>query len=687
MSAKKKKNIQNNQIKKVDTNKSIQNSKKQVNNANKNSEKQVNNANKNSEKQVNNVNKNNNKNESKEEEIVFANSKKVNKVNKSKVQQISNSSKVSESFNMIENAKLTQNKKSSKKQEEKSDNKIEHKAEHKVVNNINTEDFFENKKDKKRKVLFILIAILIVIGMILCFSTIFAFLGSFKTTIARGVSINGIDLSNLTYNEAKAKMLEAIDVELTPDIELTYKDQYEYTIKLSDINYKYDLTQALEQACHIGKTGNIFENNFSLIKTAILGEDIIMKSTYDTESLDAIIDIIDTNIPGRVKQYSYYIEDTNLIISPGTDGIHIKNDELKNQIITSIENRDYELILDNYEDVKIKIPYENVKADKIDAVKISQEVYTEPQNAYYVEETETTDFEIYPAKDGIALAISAEEAQNMIDSEEKTEYIIPLNITKAEIQLNDIGVEAFPYEIETFSTRYDASNYSRSKNLQIAASKINGTVLMPGEIFSFNNVVGERTVSEGYENAAIYSNGQVVNGLAGGICQISSTLYNVVLLSNLEIVERYNHSFTTSYVAAGRDATVVYGIKDFKFKNTRNYPIKIEASVSSGVATFSIYGIKEDEEYSIKIIPKTTQTMPYTTQTIVDSSLAPGATRVTQNGASGCKVTTYKEKYLNGTLISSEVISNDVYQVMTRIVRVGPTIELTPTPETDNIVQ
>ena len=626
------------------------------NNLNNSSKKNVNSE----KKQVNNNIDKKNKEKSKEEELVF---KDVKKTSKSKV----NTKDIK--FDSQEN-------KSNNKKENATDNKNDKKEKNKVVNNINTEEFFEKKKNKKRKALFIIFVIFIILTLAMCFSTIYAILGNFKSTIARGVKINGVDVSNLTYDEAKQKITEVIDVQLTPDIELVHND-YKYTIKMSDIGYEYNLINALEKAYNVGRTGNIAENNYSLIKTAILGEDIYMETTYDMEAIDAIIDIIDTNIPGRVKQYSYYIEGANLIITPGTDGVTVKTDELKEQILSSIKNRDYNTILDNYGDIKIEIPYENVKADKIDATKISGEITTEPQNAYYVEATETTDFAIYPAKDGISFAISIEEAQDLVDSEQKTEYIIPLNITKAEVQLNDIGVEAFPYEIQKFSTRYDASNYSRSKNLEIAASKINGTVLMPGEIFSFNNVVGERTVAEGYKNAKIYSNGQVVDGLAGGICQISSTLYNAVLLSNLEIVERYNHSFTTSYVAAGRDATVVYGIKDFKFKNNRNYPIKIEASVANGIATFSIHGIKEDEEYTVKIIPKTTQTIPYTTQTIVDTTLEAGTMKVTQAGASGCKVTTYKELYLNGTLISSEIISNDVYQVMTRIVRANPTVEET----------
>ena len=194
---------------------------------------------------------------------------------------------------------------------------------------------------------------------------------------------------------------------------------------------------------------------------------------------------------------------------------------------------------------------------------------------------------------------------------------------------------------------------------------------MPGEEFSFNEVVGKRTIQEGYRNAKIYENGQVVDGLAGGICQISSTLYNAVLLANLEITERRNHSFTSTYVPAGRDATVVYGTQDFKFKNSRNYPIKIEANVANGIAEFKIHGIKEEVEYDIKIIPVTTQTIPYQTEYVPDATLQPGQQKLTQAGHSGCKVTTYIEKRLGGAVISKKVLSNDTYNAMKAIINVG----------------
>ena len=124
---------------------------------------------------------------------------------------------------------------------------------------------------------------------------------------------------------------------------------------------------------------------------------------------------------------------------------------------------------------------------------------------------------------------------------------------------------------------------------------------MPGETFSYNKVVGARTIAAGYKEAPIYVQGQVVDGLGGGICQITSTLYNAVVYANLEVTQRTNHQFVPSYVTASRDATVVYGAIDFQFKNNRDYPIKLVCSVSGGVANFKIFGMKQENDCEVQI--------------------------------------------------------------------------------------
>ena len=566
-----------------------------------------------------------------------------------------------------ENEKNEKNEKEPSKKSKEEYNKKQNNQSKPLDENEKPDYVKEMLKNKKKRMI-IIISIVALILIILAFSTFFALFNMNNKTILKGVKIRNIEVSGLTIDETKQRLNEVINLELLPEIELTYGENYKITLLPEQIQYKYNIDEAVSNAYEVGRDGMIFENNYSLLFTAFFGKNLSVESEYNEELLNNFIEDVSSKIPGLVVEPSYYIEEESLVISKGKDGIQVKKDELKNKILEAIKNRNFEDISKENYNQTINIPVENVKASSIDIDKIYSEVHREPKDAYF----ETDPYKIYADVDGIDFNISIDEAKNIISLEDKEEYEIPLKISKAQKTINDIGTEAFPYLISKFSTKYDASNTNRSTNLLIAANKINGTVLMPGEVFSFNKVVGKRTVEEGYRDAKIYADGGVVDGLAGGICQISSTLYNVVLLANLEIVERRNHSFPTSYLEVGKDATVVYGAIDFQFKNSRNYPIKIEASVKNGIAEFKIFGMQEENEYEIRILTVTTQSIPYGTSYIDDPTLAPGRQVVVQAGHAGYKVTTSIEKRLNGTVVSKEVISNDTYNPMKTIIRRGP---------------
>lgn len=529
-------------------------------------------------------------------------------------------------------------------------------------------EYVQEMLKKKKKKMYIIIFTIAIILLIMAFSTIFAIMNLNNTTFNKGVSIKNIDVSGLTIDEARNIILEATEKELSADIEFKYEDQYSTELLPKQIEFEYLVEKAVLDAYSIGRSGNIIANNYAILFTTLFGKNVEIDYNYNDILLTTFIDDMNSNLPGVCQDPTYYIEENQLIITPGVDGIRIRKEELRQQILNLIYSRTASEMIDDSFKQSVDLPIDNVNAEEINMKKIYDEIYTEPKDAYYVLEP----YQIFPDVDGVDLVISVEEAQMEVDRENKEEYIFDLRITEAEKTIDELGTEAFPYLISTFSTKYDASNTNRSTNLRIAAEKINGKVLMPGEEFSFNTVVGKRTVEAGYRDAKIYADGGVVDGLAGGICQISSTLYNSVLLANLDIVERKNHTYTTSYVAAGKDATVVYGTKDFKFKNSRNYPIKIEASVKNGVAEFKIHGIEEETEYEVKILPVTTQAIPYGTSYVEDAALMPGQTKVSQGGQSGYKVTTYKELRLNGEVVSKEIISNDTYSPMRRIVKVAP---------------
>lgn len=546
------------------------------------------------------------------------------------------------------------------------------------------DEFTENILKKRKTQMKILIITTIVIVALLFFSIIFAVLNMNKTTFIRGVYVQNVELSGLTQEEAKNKLEDNFIKRLSNPINIVYKDETLATITPEEIEVEFDLKNSLSEAYKIGRSTSILKNNYKILLTAILKENIDLKYTYNEEKLKQIIEDLELTIPELVKNPTYYIEEAELIIVPGTDGIIVEKENFKNAIIDRMTNSD----LSSEENKSINVPTSDKKAESIDVEKIHQEIYCEPKDAYFIEEP----FELHLDEDGIDFAITIEEAKNIVSTEAE-EYKIPLKITKAKVTINDIDSSAFRYQISTFTTNYDPGYTSRVNNLRLAAGKINGKVLGPGEEFSFNGVVGKRTIEAGYTDAKIFANGQVVDGTGGGICQVSTTLYNAVLLANLEITDRRNHSYTTSYIKAGRDATVVYGSIDFKFKNNRKYPIKLESSVSGGVIRFSVYGIQEENEYEVKIIPVVTETIPKTTKYIDDPSLVEGSEVVQQVGSSGCKVTTYKETYLNGSLVSKDVLSNDVYKVMQRIVKrgtkkasvpvVSQPLEETPPPVTE----
>ena len=525
-------------------------------------------------------------------------------------------------------------------------------------------------KEKRTKVLITCVVVIIVVSL---FSTMFAVARSNDNTIANKTFIKNINVAGLNMDDAKKTLEEKLGTELSKEVTLKYSEDYNISFTPAQIEFKYNVDDALSKAYSIGRNGNIINNNYAILGAMLIGNKIDLDYTYNEDLLNKIIDDLSAKIPGVVVEPNYYIEGAELIVEKGKDGIQVKKDDLKEEIFKRIIERNEEDI--SKEDFKqnIEVPVENAKASKINMAKIYEEIYTEPKDAYFT----TEPYNIFPDQDGIDLAIKVEDAQKTVDAEDKQEYTFPLKISKAAKTINDLGMEAFPYEVSSFSTKYDASNINRSTNLAIAANKINGKVLMPGEEFSYNKVVGKRTVEEGYKDAKIYADGGVVDGLAGGICQISSTLYNAALLANLEITERRNHSYPTSYLPVGRDATVVYGVIDLKFKNTRKFPIKIEASVKNGVASFVIHGIKEEKEYEIKILPTTTATLGHGTQTVPDPSLPAGQQVVKQSGHAGYKVTTYIERTCDGET-KREVLSNDTYQPMATIIRVGTAVPVDP---------
>ena len=522
----------------------------------------------------------------------------------------------------------------------------------------------KNKNSRKKK---IIIASIIIFALLLSvLSTAFGIGASINDKVINGISINGIDISNLTKQEALSKLSVELKDDLNKEIILT-KGDYTTKIDANLIGAQYNLEDSIENAYNIGRSGNnIFINNFDVLKSLIAKKDIKPSIQYNEDLLNKKLDEIDGEIPGRVINSNYKIEDNNLIITSGYDGYRIKRDEIKESIKSGLATNN----------LSIEIPVEEFHTDEIDIDSIYKEVYKEPKDATF----NADPYELHKEEDGLDFAITLDEARAMVADRQDT-YTIPLKVLKPKITVKSLPQEAFPDQLATYSTTYASSNYNRSTNISLAASAVNGTVLMPGETFSYNGTLGQRTTAKGYREAGAYVNGQVSTEVGGGICQVSSTLYNAALLCNLEIVARTNHSFEPSYVPAGQDATVSWKSPDFQFKNNREYPIKLVASAGGGRVTFIIYGVKSNDDYEVKIQSSKTGSIPFSTQYVNDDSLPVGTTKVTQSGSNGCRSVTYKILYKNGQEVSRTLINSDTYNPHNQVIAKGTKpVEVQPVP-------
>ena len=442
---------------------------------------------------------------------------------------------------------------------------------------------------KKNFILIYLLLIAIMLGILIAGVVSFYIIHKNDETIQSGVYIKGINVSGLTKEEAVKLVKDNLDLELNDHLILKYKN-YEYYVEVEQFEAQFDVEASVELAYEIGRSGNIIKDikDYATVLMSKIDVDPVLK--YSEEALISYLEVIEAQLPDQLEQSSYYVDDDKVIITNGKNGAKIYMDELKETILEEVQDI-------TYKNTCIDIPTFTEYPNKIDVAAIHDDVYRQMQNAYFTTEPRM----VYAEVTGVDFDVQA-VVNGINDNSNVEEYSVELSLTKPEVTVNDLGMEAFPDLLGRYSTKY-INNPDRTTNLRLASNKINGKVIMPGEEFSFNKVVGRRTVAAGYKNAAIFSDGQVTDGLGGGICQITSTLYNAVVFANMQIVSRRNHMFVPSYVTGGRDATVVYGSTDFIFKNSRSYPIKLVSSVEGGVATISVYGYKNpnDPEYEISI--------------------------------------------------------------------------------------
>lgn len=492
-----------------------------------------------------------------------------------------------------------------------------------VVNNEEKTEYKKVKTQKSKKGLIIVLVLIFIILAAVILSTIFSLLNMNSTKIMNGVLVNGVDISNLTKQEA----VEVLNKKINNNDEnyiTVYRNGVTDIIHLDEIGGKFNTEKVVNEAYKIGREGNIIQCNYDILLTSILKKKIKTTVEYDKEKLENKIKETSLKIPDIALNASYAIKDNNVVIKNSKAGYKIKADEFEKNMVEQFSS----------DTKKFEIPVEKVEKQKIDIQAIHKEIYKEPKDAYYTKNP----YKVYKEETGLDFAISIEDAEKMLQ-EDKEEYLIPLKELQPNVKVANLDNGAFPDQLASFTTYYGTGDAGRSYNIYLASKSISETVVMPGETFSFNTLIGECSTRTGYRESTIYLNGELSRGIGGGICQVSTTLYNAVLRANLEIVQRRNHSLSVTYVPLGQDAMVSIGSSDFQFKNNRDYPVKVVASTGTGSITCQIYGLKNDTEYEVKL-----------------------ETKVISKTATNTKTQTYKILYLNGREVSRTLLSTDSYK-------------------------
>ena len=287
----------------------------------------------------------------------------------------------------------------------------------------------------------------------------------------------------------------------------------------------------------------------------------------------------------------------------------------------------------------------------------------------------TKEFTITPEETGMTIDIDAavEKVKELFDNAEYTGSVVVPSVKK-EPEVTTEKLKA-NFGLRGEHTTKASNNANRNTNLSQACKKINGTILKPGQEFSFNKVVGKRTREAGFKEATVILGGRYEQGLGGGVCQVSGTLYDAVLKSDLKITERHPHAWPSDYVLEGLDATVDYGSLDFKFKNNTDYQIIILMWFDSSKREVhaQIYGKRFPEEQTIALRSEVVSTSGYgKTEYVEDKTMEAGKTKTTREAHQGKTVKTFKIwKDKDGKEIKRETIGTTTYNAYGKQISVG----------------
>ena len=497
--------------------------------------------------------------------------------------------------------------------------------------------------------------------------------------ILNNVYVAGVNLGGMTKEEAEEALHRATDLTYSQNDMVLELPDVILSLSPADTKVSLDVEAAVEAAYAYGRTGTREEQAEALSNSMVMDHPIALlpylnldlnyirseldrygaafNTTYQDSSATVvgvlpILDAADENFDPEMKGQT-------LLLNMGMPGRYVDIDNIYNRVLDAYS---FNIFL-----VQVVMKEEETIPEALDLQAVYDEYYVAPVDASIDPET----FDVIPEVYGYGFDIEA--AREALENAKYGETVeIPMEMIAPERLGEDMAAVLFRDVLCEYKTEH-TNNENRNTNLRLACEAINGTILYPGDTFDYNTVVGKRTEEKGYKKAAAYSSGKTVETLGGGICQVSSTIYYCCLVADLEIVNRLPHSYVSSYMPMGMDATVSWGGPEFTFRNNTNYPIRIETWVEGGYVHCKLLGTDEKDYYIVmeyEVIGSVAADTVYEEFTKDNNPEGYRDGEVIQTAYRGYTVKTYKCKYNKETdeLIERVFDQTSVYKKRDKII-------------------
>lgn len=525
----------------------------------------------------------------------------------------------------------------------------------------------EHKKGRKGAVLAGVAAAVVLCGYLgLC-----AWAGG-RDAILPHVSISGLDVSGMTQDQAADTLKNALAEESGDPITLNISCEG-WSGQLSAADLAVDQEATVQAAMQAGEGPFLARGGQYLAHLLGAGSQVELALQDQQPALTTLLEDMERQV-GDVTMAHWQVSGQTLELTKGVTGLAADEDQAVQLLHQALDQGFAQKFGQGEQNVTVDVdlPVTQTPPQEPDFDTVHQDVYTEPKDAAL----DGTTHEI--VAESVGLDFDPAQLKAAYDQAGEGETVsIPLTVTQPKETKASLSAKLFRDLLGKGTTKVGGSA-ARKNNVALSAKACNGVILLPGEVFSYNNTTGSRSADKGYQAAPVYVGGASTDEVGGGICQTSSTIYYAVLHTTLEVVERRSHMYNTGYVPAGMDATVYYGSTDFRFKNNTNYPVKIVTESydqgGSRYLTVKIYGTNETGTYAV---PKSTtydQVTP-TTQYKADSSIPRGTTQVDrkQNPYTGVKAKTVRYVYnKDGSLKEEQTMGASTYKMRPKTIYYNP---------------